>query len=229
MKNKTKKFNEERYTWSVDLNSLNPAHRIRIGRCVELVGVGKKVLDVGCFEGTISKLFLKRGNEVYGLDISPAAVKKARKKGIKAQTGDVEEAWPFEDDTFDLVFAGEIIEHVFDTDGFLQEAKRVLKPHGELVLTTPNLASLGRRLLLFGGQNPHIETGMSHKDDDAGHVRYFVKGSLSKLLTRNGFKITRFTSNVVNFTPSGRLSSKFLARIFPTLGSALIVKCRVKK
>ncbi len=219
-----KRFNEQRYQ---EWGRLNPADKIRIQKVLKLVGTNKTVLDVGCFDGSISERVLKNGNEVYGLEISGPAVKKAWEKGIKAKEGDIEERWPYEDSFFDVVLAGEIIEHLFDTGEFLEEAKRVLRPDGFLVLTTPNLASLGRRLLLFLGKNPLMEAGCL--EAVAGHLRYFVKDSLFELLRRRNFAIVSFKSSVVNFNASGSLYSRILADFFPTLGSSLIVKCRVKR
>lgn len=222
----TKKFNEQRYQ-ALDLRRMTVADELRIQKVLGLIGSGKTVLDVGCFDGTISEKILKNGNDVYGLDISEPAIEAALKKEIKAQVANVEERWPFADNFFDGVFAGEIIEHLFDTDGFLGEVKRVLKPDGFLVLTTPNLASLGRRLLLLTGKNPLIESACLNAV--AGHLRYFVKDSLFELLHRHSFVVVKFESTVVNFNITGNFCSRFLAKVFPSLGSSLIVKCQVGK
>lgn len=221
-----KEFNEGRYR-ELEKEKVGAADDIRIRKAVQLVGENGRVLDVGCFDGTISKLILDQGNKVYGLDISEPAVKKAQEKGIKAVCGNVEDPWPFDDNTIDTVFAGEIIEHLFNTDKFLEEVKRVLKPEGFLVLTTPNLASFGRRLLLFLGKNPLIESGCL--DVFAGHLRYFVKESLFELLKSHSFRVLKFESTVVNFNSRGSIYSRKLAEVFPTLGSSLIVKCQVQK
>jgi len=219
-----KQFNESRYQ---EVGRLSPADAVRLEKIEKLVGSQKRVLDVGCFDGFVGERLIKNGNEVCGLDISEPAVKKAQERGIKAQVANVEEPWPFAEQQFDVVFAGEIIEHLFDTDKFLQQAKRVLKTNGFLILTTPNLASLGRRLFLLFGKNPLIETGCL--DARAGHIRYFVKESLTALLKHRNFEIIKFESTVVNFNVKGTLCSRKLAKIFPTLGSTLIVKCQVKK
>jgi len=135
------------------------------------------------------------------------------------------EDFPFKD-RFDLVLAAEIIEHVIDTDTFLQKIAASLKSDGELILTTPNIAALGRRLLLLVNKNPHMEVSL--EKDSAGHVRYFIKDTLIWLLEKNGFKVISFTSDVVNFNASGSVRCVWLAKMFPTLGKSLIVKC-VKK
>ncbi|MDX9817008.1 MAG: class I SAM-dependent methyltransferase [Smithellaceae bacterium] len=194
----------------------------RIKRVLPLMGAPERVLDVGCLDGTIGELFLSQGSEVYGLDASRPAIEKAASRGIKAKLGNVEEDFPFENEFFDAVFAGEIIEHVFDVDKMLSEMHRVLKPDGFAIVTTPNLAALGRRLMLLLNRNPHIE--ISFKGNAAGHIRYFVKSELLRILRVHGFRVECFCSDVVNFNSSGSLRSVALARMFPTLGRALIVK-----
>lgn len=212
-------FSEKKYgSWTLGFGDDE-----RVRQIVELVGKNKVVLDIGCGIGEIGQLLIKNKNKVYGLDISPTAVKKAKGKGLIVKCCDIEkEGIPFENNYFDAVLAAEVIEHIFDTDGFLEEIRKKLKKKGELIITTPNLATLGRRLLLLLGKNPLVETGLTRYS--AGHIRYFVKDSLFKLIKSYKFKITYFSSDLVNFTADGRLNSKFLTRLFPSLGKTLIVK-----
>lgn len=212
-------LNRRRYSkeWIASKSDL-----IRVNKIVNWVGSNKKVLDIACYDGTISKLVKDNNNVVYGLDISKKAVEISNGKGIIAIVFDVEKKLPFLANTFDVVIAGEIIEHVYDTDYFLREIHRVLRSDGELILTTPNLATLGRRILLFLGKNPLIEVSIN---GGGGHIRYFVKDNLFQLLEDNGFKVVEFTSDIINFNRDGRIFSIGLARIFPTLGRTLIVRC----
>ncbi len=190
----------------------------------DLVGENKRVLDIGCGDGTMGKCLLERRNELHGVDISQSAVEMANRNGIQARVVDIEDDnLPFADGFFDVVVAAEIIEHLYDTEGFLREINRVLKATGNLVLTTPNLASLGRRLFLLLGLNPVMEVSCS--EGSAGHIRYFVKSTLSQLLTQAGFVKQAFFSDVVNFDSSGMHFSILMARVFPALAKTLIVKC----
>ncbi len=100
-----------------------------------------KLLDIGCYDGYISLLLKDKFGkkcEVYGIDVAINTIKLARQKGVHAKVCDVTEGISFEDNMFDYIFAGEMIEHLQDTDFFLQEVSRVLKPDGILILTTPN-------------------------------------------------------------------------------------------
>jgi len=196
----------------------------RIKIVLQLVGSNKKVLDIGCYDGAISTMIKDLGNEVFGVDISTKAVSMAQKKGIKAiKVSDIENGLPFSDGSFDVVVAGEIIEHIFDTDSFLDEIYRVLNKKGSLILTTPNLASLGSRITLFIGRQPWtVETSL--KDESAGHIRHFTYQTLRKLLELHRLKVDVFTSSVISF--AGKIITSKLAKLFPRLGLHLIIKAR---
>jgi len=213
-------FNSIRYAKA---QSLEYSGRVRVEKILDLIGSKRTVLDVGCGDGSIAKLIKANGNNVYGLENSSGAVQLAFEKGISVKEFNVEEEkWPGFGFKFDVVFAGEIIEHLFNTDKFLQNIYSVLKDDGCLVLTTPNIATLGRRIMLLLGINPLIET--TARENDAGHIRYFTKASLVKLLIENGFMVTRFQSDVINFSNTGRYYTKLIPKIFPTLGRTLIFK-----
>lgn len=193
------------------------------------IGTGKKILDLGCYDGRDSVLFKKQGNEVYGVDKTKSALAKAKKLGIKTYHLDIEkQPWPFKKEFFDVMIAGEIIEHLVDTDRFLKNIYRILKSNGVLILTTPNLASLGRRLLLLLGKNPYIEVS-KHKEVNGfppvGHVRYFVKETLQKLLAYHGFVIEELTSDNLYF---GLGWSQIIPKYIPSLGWRFIVRARKK-
>lgn len=199
--------------------------KVRISKILKMIGNNKKILDIGCYDGTIGEKIKNNNNIVFGIDASEKAIMIARSKGIRGVNADIGKKFPFKNNTFNTVFAGEIIEHILDTDFFLEEIKRVLKSKGELVITTPNVASLGRRIYLLLGLNPYFEAAFGYPDHaQAGHVRFYTKGLLLSFLEYKGFKILNFESDVVNFT--NKISSKLLAEIFPTLGRGLIVKCR---
>ena len=206
--------------------SFTPAEQVRAALLLDMTGEGKQVLDLGCYNGRIGCLLKAAGNKVFGVDLSEQALRKAKEKGITCLRADASESLPIKDNTFDVVIAAEIIEHVFNLENFIVEIKRVLKTDGFLILSTPNLASLGRRLYLFFGRNPLIEIGT--ETESVGHIRYFVKETIFQLLLRHEFCISHFASDVVNFDNSGENFSRFLAKIIPGLGKSLIVKA-VKK
>lgn len=195
---------------------------------VEWVGSGRRVLDLGCYDGRDSKAIADAGNTVTGVEIHPRATDEARRRGIDVQSFDIAtDEWPLPEEGYDVVIAGEIIEHLVDPDSFLQNVRRHLRKDGRLILTTPNVASLGRRLMLLVGKNPYLE--FSSSDDingfpTVGHVRYFTKRTLVRLCSAHGFRLVRLTSDRLNIGP---FSSVRLAQLAPTLSWRFIAMFRL--
>ncbi len=204
----------------------NKSDNTRVEKIISLIGRGNKVLDVGCYDGMIGEKILKNNNIVYGIDGSEKAIKSANERGIIGAVCDLESELAFSDEYFDVIFAGEIIEHILDTELFLKELCRVLKKGGYLILTTPNAASIGRRLLLLFGMNPYFEASLNLEQKAAGHIRFFIRDLLVDFIERNGFKVVKFESDIFNFSS---FYSKFLATMFPTLGKSLIIKAQKNK
>lgn len=189
-------------------------------------------LDIGCYDGEIAKKIKEKiGKEctMYGIDIAENAAKEVQKKGIIFKTNDLNLGLDFPDNMFDFVFAGEIIEHIYDTDLFVSEIKRVLKPGGTLIITTPNLVSLGRRLCYLLGIGVFMEASLTFPKDPqpAGHIRFFTKKLLVDFMAHNNFELEKYVSDTVNFVRG--FKSDLMARSFPTIGHALICRFRNKK
>ena len=126
----------------------------RLKKCIKLmadipIGV---MLDIGCEKGQWGHYWKNKGWKVHGLDVNHRNVELSKSAGLDATICDCNsEKLPFSDQSFDFIFAGEIIEHLIDTDGFIEEIYRCLVPGGKAIITTPNLASFENRMrLLFG-------------------------------------------------------------------------------
>jgi 2-polyprenyl-3-methyl-5-hydroxy-6-metoxy-1,4-benzoquinol methylase len=139
-----------------------------------------RILDVGCGSGLNARMLAQHGHTVVGIDLSPVAIAKFRATGFEGHVCDVTQGIAYPDESFDIVFASEVIEHVVDTDRFLAELNRVLKRGGTLVLTTPNSAFWVYRLFSLLGRPL---SDVQHR----GHVRFFSKASLVRALTGQGF------------------------------------------
>lgn len=158
---------------------------------------GDKVLDLGCGNGyysyLLSKLPIKLN--ITGIDNHVSAIDDARnrvgERNVKFIIGNAEKI-PFQKNYFDKVVMSEIIEHVKDDIEVLKEARRVLKPGGILVLTTPNkdYPFLWDPINWFLEHffNFHIKSGFC-----AGiwnqHIRLYKPEEIKKSLEKSGFKI----------------------------------------
>lgn len=219
-----KNFNTIRYKDNLEINLID---QIRINKVLKMIGTNKDVLDLGCLDGFITELIIKNNNKCTGVEISTNAIEQCKQKNIEILDLDLNQDWAKSiNKKYDVVFAGELIEHIFDTDKLLQNIKQILKPDGYIVLTTPNVVSFGRRLLMLFEINPLLE--FTARPYDAGHIRYFTYKSLAGLLNENRFIIKECTSDVINFDNKGKVYSKLLATIFPRFGKAIIIKAQIK-
>jgi 2-polyprenyl-3-methyl-5-hydroxy-6-metoxy-1,4-benzoquinol methylase len=104
------------------------------------------LLDVGCGDGTFLAAMARRGWQVSGIDFDPVAVEAARTVlGLDVHVATIESV-AARGQTFDVVTASHVIEHVPDPIEFLSHCRRLLRPGGRLVLKTPNADSFGSRL-----------------------------------------------------------------------------------
>jgi 2-polyprenyl-3-methyl-5-hydroxy-6-metoxy-1,4-benzoquinol methylase len=127
------------------------------------------VLEVGCLDGRYLERLRERSWSVYGIDIQP----QEREYIVEHDAAD---PFPFGEE-FDLVIAAEVVEHIVDTDAFLEHCNAVLKPGGVLILTSPNLLFGINRLLMLFGKRPRF----AYADF---HVRMFVWDDLRARIAR---------------------------------------------
>ena len=117
-----------------------------------------KLLDCGCGAGEITMEIARQvgTKQVWGIEIVENAAAKAEERGIKVSRGDLNEPFPFDSENFDIVHAANIIEHLYDTDMFLEEVHRVLKVGGYFLVSTCNLAALHNIFSLLLGRQPPL-------------------------------------------------------------------------
>ena len=226
----SKEFSQVYYSDLINNQDIyNQNKLITIFESMKLLPKNGKVLDIGCFNGYFLDLLKDKGYETYGVDASTSAVAQCVKNGHLAFEANLEESIPYEDNFFDAVTGLEIIEHLADTDTLINEIKRVLKPGGILIFSTPNFFSLSRRLMTLFGINPYFEASFSFPPKMAGHLRFFTHNLLEGFLKNHNFEINYSGSDVVNFNSSGTLFSTKLARIFPKIGRGIVISATNNK
>lgn len=217
----------------------------RIAALMPLLTTGREpaLLDIGCYDGAKTAILAKYvgAKRVCGVDFLVEQLDLARGRGIETARIDLNqgEGLPFADRSFDLIFVGDVIEHIFSPDLLLEEIARLLKPGGYALLTTPNLASWRNRIaLLLGWQpfmtevstryrvgNPRAPTGLP-----SGHIRVFAPRALRELPTYYGLAVVHLGGMRLPGRPAGligRLShliDKLLLRVAPTLCDELVIK-----
>ena len=135
-------------------------------------GPGRRVLDLGCRDGALTQAFLS-GNDVVGIDADQDALAEAAKLGIETHWADLDQPLQLPDESFDVVVAGELLEHLRDPHALVAEIRRVLRPAGTFVASVPNAYRLKGRLLFLFGRPP---------ENDPTHLQMFSAADVRGLL-----------------------------------------------
>ncbi len=144
-----------------------------------------RVLDVGCGEGHFAAALTRAALEVVAIDVAVEPLRRAleRHPELDARLVESEAPLPFEDSSFDVVWAGETIEHVTDTSQWLSELRRVLRSGGTLLLSTPDHGPLSRLWLALS--RSAFEARFDPRSD---HLRFYTRRTLAVLLADFGFE-----------------------------------------
>ena len=127
---------------SLDSQNLLSRHRFSLEMVESAVPCGSRILDVGCGTGEMVAKLTERGYEVWGVDLAePMIAYASRRYGSgRFRIGDIEKI-PFDDSMFDAVVCLGVIEYLVDDAQALKEIRRVLKPGGCAIISTPSAIS----------------------------------------------------------------------------------------
>lgn len=173
--------------------------RNRVEAIVAMGGEGQTILDVGCGNGHLLYQFRDRFTKLVGLEYSAQRLAQAQVNladhDFTPVPGSAEDMAAIETASIDRIISADTIEHVPDVYLAAAEMYRVLKPGGALVINTPNIAFLKKRLVLLLGRFPATSQPNEGIGSDilydGGHLHYFTFRSLRIILERAGFVMVR--------------------------------------
>ena len=144
---------------------------------------GERVLDLGCGAGRFVAALREAGADPVGVEVAGAALERARAVApgadlrLLADDGSI----PLEHGSVDLVWCSEVLEHVADGSHLLQEARRVLRPGGRILVTVPFHGRVQAALIALLRFDAHF-------DPQGQHLRFFTRASLAASLLAAGFE-----------------------------------------
>lgn len=171
------------------------------------------LLDCGCGDGAFTQHViakLKNWQSVHGVEITKIYWEKAKERGIIIHQDDLNGDLSLENESVDVIVSNQVIEHLYDTDKFISEIYRILKPNGYAVISTENLASWHNIFALMLGWQPFSLSNISslkpsvgnllglHRNEKNGiysegipkfmqHTRVFAPKALKELFEMHGF------------------------------------------
>jgi 2-polyprenyl-3-methyl-5-hydroxy-6-metoxy-1,4-benzoquinol methylase len=157
-------------------------------KVVRLVGSEKRILELGCATGHMSRALRDRGCRIVGIDIDATMATNAAASCERVIVGDIELLdWAAElgDDRFDVIIAADVLEHLKDPLATLLQVKTYLQPDGYMVVSMPNVAHGSVRLALLSGRFPYAEVGLL----DRGHLRFYTRDTMEELFEDAGLAI----------------------------------------
>jgi SAM-dependent methyltransferase len=192
-----------------------------------------RLLDIGSGAGVGASLIAKTASidHVVCIDLSVPALTEVRKRGFSPLIASAEgHKLPFPDKTFDVVMIDEVIEHLVDTDSIMEEIHRVLTDQGQLLISTPNLASWFNRIaLLFGIQPAFSEVSFKKVygrpgSGIVGHLRLFTRRALKAFVEDNGFHNLKIVGVPFPELPRFVRPLDTLLSRFPAIAGGLVMR-----
>jgi SAM-dependent methyltransferase len=193
------------------------------------------IVDIGCGDGLATSVAadMNPGHRFVGVDWSADALRQAGARGLALIRAGVDgPGLPIAPESADVVIMSELIEHLVDTDSALDEAWRILKPDGSLLLSTPNLAAWYNRGLLALGVQPIFSEvslrGVFGRPGSqvAGHLHMFTRRALTGLLAARGFGSIKVEGARYHDVPRPLRPLDLAFCAWPSAASILLVHAR---
>lgn len=222
-----RQFLEERDTSVPELTARLKVVVSEYRRYRESQGGALQLLDVGCGPNAVLARYRVGEDMYHGCDYATSiAADVDHYWSIDLNTTSVAETAP-EGVRYDVIFCGEVIEHLFSPDALMRDLRELLRPTGILILSTPNLGYYVNRLLLLVGISPlYLENSAERKlgrktrllgqnNPTEGHIRLFTYGAAKDLIAREGFEIERVRPTITWNFPPDRLVSRLSRSLAP--------------
>lgn len=154
-----------------------------------LIPIKSKVLDVGCSSGSFGAYLIdKRECKVDGIELFEEDFKLSSKKLKKVWNLNVEsDSLEGVDSDYDVIYMGDVIEHLVDPANALSKLKKLLNKNGFLVFSVPNMANIMVRLHLLNGDFDYTETGILDKT----HLHFYTLKELERVINEGGMEIKK--------------------------------------
>lgn len=169
-----------------------------LSNLLNLAPANTRLLAIGCSRGQFVECAMQLGFLAEGVEPAPNIAAAARGAGLKVRTGLLEQQG-YDSATFDAASLFEVVEHLREPLPLLQECRRILKPHGVLLISTGNTAS-------WTAATMGIRWDYFHMAKDGGHVSFFNPRSLGVLAHKAGFRVERLKASRVKFHERGEVS-----------------------
>lgn len=180
------------YDATIDMSS-NNSHTLMI----ELVGGGKRVLDVGCATGYLAAALAERGCSVSGVEGDPEAAEQARPHLEQLIVGDLATLdldAELDGARFDVVVLGDVLEHLVDPQSLLRRCTQLLAPGGSVVISMPHVGHGSVRLALLQGRWEYRDRGLL----DRTHLRFVTRRSLLDMVHESGLTVVDMRETTVD-------------------------------
>lgn len=176
--------------------------------------INKRILDFGCGNGYLVHQLIENHFEAYGIDASQSGIAFAKKKyPERFYFHNIEDPClpsPLSDIQFDTIISTEVIEHIFSPANFMSKIRSILKHQkNQLILSTPYHGYIKNSIIALSGKWDNHHTVLW----EGGHIKFWSRKSLTKLLNDNGF-------SVIDFIGCGRI---------PYLWKSMLIKAELNK
>jgi 2-polyprenyl-3-methyl-5-hydroxy-6-metoxy-1,4-benzoquinol methylase len=170
------------YWAPVDPSAPNNSHAYAL----DMIGSNKRVLELGPAAGAFTRALVDKGCRVVAIEMDVDAAVAVEAIAERVIVGDLSSAGvvasAIDDERFDVVVGGDVLEHLRDPLEVLRACRAALKPGGYVVLSLPNVAHADVKLQLLDGRFPYRATGLL----DRTHLRFFTLESIHELLDDAG-------------------------------------------